>query len=175
MSVDKFGRSSGSVARRPLLKAYVDRSIAKVQLTTAQSVRDSIDTIVTQVHALTVQYLDQQLSPLDAELKRKINDTRQELAEISQTVVDMCDRIIVLENKVDHQVEKMEETVRDIRERIIAARSHDDLRPTKPQFIIGEAEPTSVLAIDASTEELIIGEAEHTASREINSSAQRGF
>jgi len=168
MSVDKFGRSSVSVARRrPLLKAYVDRSIAKVQLTTAQSVRDSIDTIVTQVHALTVQYLDQQLSPLDAELKRKINDTRQELAEISQTVVDMCDRIIVLENKVDHQVEKMEETVRDICERIIAANSHDDLRPTKPKFIVGEAEPTSVLPIDVSTEEILEGI--------INSSVQRGF
>ena len=168
MSVDKFGRSSVSVARRrPLLKAYVDRSIAKVQLTTAQSVRDSIDTIVTQLHALTVQYLDRQLSTLDGELKREINDTRQELAEISQTVTDMRNRIFVLENKVNHQVEKMEETVRDICERIIAANSHDDLRPTKPKFIVGEAEPTSVLPIDVSTEEILEGI--------INSSVQRGF
>lgn len=243
MSVDKFGRSSASIARRhrplalvpsrrlllsagalcrtgdfvdfkealarnigkPVLpsdatsKEYVDQSVEQVQLAARKSVQDSIETIVLQTHALTVQYLDHRLTNLVAELKqakqeieqvennvsnrqhqamREINDTRHEISKVSETVTDMRDRIIMLENKVGYHVEKFDEKITVMGERIIAVESRygiagreqfendegddEDLRPSKPRFIIGDA---SVLSMDAATEEIIIGESEHSASR----------
>lgn len=183
MSVDKFGRSSASIARhrRPLAlppsrrqllslgalcrtddfvdfkdalarniappvlpsdaacKEYVDDSVGQVQLSMQKSVQESIVTIVQQTHALTVQYLDQQVRSLRDELVqlktavkhaefnassgeqravREIHDIQQHVDEIHDEMTKMLERVIVLENELDQHVEKSAETVSDIRIRI---------------------------------------------------------
>lgn len=224
MSVDKFGRSSASIARRPLhlppsrrqlqsagalcrtgdyvdfksalarniaspmlpsdatSKEYVDQSVEQVQIAAQKSVQDSIEQIVVQTHALTVEYLNQHLTPLNAELiqakadiklyqfnassgeqsaKRERNDLRQQVTEIKESVTKMLDRIFALENKVDHRIEKLEETVPIIRDRIFALESTqntaassrvNDLKPSKPKFVIGEVE--SISELDTEDQEI---------------------
>ena len=206
MSVDKFGRSSASIARhrrplalppsrrqllsvgalcrtgdyvdfnealarnigKPLLpsdaacKEYVDQSIEHVRLAVKKSVDDSIPVIVRTTHDLTVDFLNKQLVTVNDELTklrsyiiqvefnantgeqkavRDLKDVVQDVNEIRDEVTKMRDSIFLLENKLDQQVEKSNETARSIRTRIIELESLASLSSSTASSSLSAASP----------------------------------